>query len=50
MFVKVELDNAVYSHIVTEAFENRANIKVSVIVTTAAKSIKLINSQIERLD
>lgn len=50
MFVKVELDNAVYSHIVTEAFENGANIKVSGIVTTAAKSIKLINSQIERLD
>lgn len=50
MFVKVELDNAAYSHIVTEAFENGANIKVSGIVTTAAKSIKLINSQIERLD
>ena len=50
MSVKVELDNAIYSHIVTEAFENGSNVKVSGTITTANKSIKLINSQIERLD
>ena len=48
--VKVELDNATYSHIVTEAFENGANVKVSGTISTTAKSIKLTDSQIERLD
>lgn len=48
--VKVELDNTAYSHIVTDAFENGANVKVTGTITTTAKSIKLIDSQIERLD
>lgn len=48
--VKVELDNTTYSHIVTDAFENGANVKVTGTITTTAKSIKLIDSQIERLD
>lgn len=48
--VKVELDNAAYSHIVTDAFENGANVKVTGTITNTAKSIKLIDSQIERLD
>lgn len=48
--VKVELDNTTYSHVVTDAFENGANVKVAGIITTTAKSIKLIDSQIERLD
>lgn len=48
--VKVELDNAEFSHIVTEAFENGANVKVSGTITTTTKSIRLIDAQIERLD
>lgn len=48
--VKVELDNSIYSHIVTEAFENGANVKVTGINTTTAKTIKLLNAEIEKLD
>lgn len=48
--VKVELDNSIYSHIVTEAFENGANVKVTGINTTTAKTTKLLNAEIEKLD
>ena len=48
--VKVELDNSIYSHIVTEAFENGANVKVTGINTTTAKTIKLLNAEIVKLD
>lgn len=48
--VKVELDNSRYSHIVTDAFENGANVKVSGLNTTTAKTIKLLNAEIVKLD
>lgn len=48
--VKVELDNSAYSHIVTDAFENGANVKVTGINTTTAKTIKLLNAEIVKLD
>ncbi len=48
--VKVELDNSIYSHIVTDAFENGANVKVTGINTITAKTIKLLNAEIVKLD
>ena len=48
--VKVELDNSMYSHIVTDAFENGSNVKVTGIYTSTAKMIKLLNAEIEKLD
>lgn len=48
--VKVELDNSIYSRIVTEAFEYGANVKVTGINTTTAKTIKLSNAEIVKLD
>jgi len=48
--VKVELNNSIYSHIVTEAFENGANVKVTGVNTTTTKTIKLLNAEIVKLD
>lgn len=48
--VKVELDNSIYSHIVTDAFENGANVKVTGVNTMTAKTIKLLNAEIVKLD
>lgn len=48
--VKVELDNSEFGHIVTDAFENGANIRASGTYTTTARSIKLIDALIEKLD
>ena len=48
--VKVELDNSEYAHIVSEAFENGANIKASGTFTTQARSIKLVEANIKILE
>mgnify|MGYP003289999737 CR=1 FL=1 len=48
--IKVELDNSIYSHIVTEAFEKGANVKVTGTNQITAKTIKLLNAEIIKLD
>lgn len=48
--VKVELDNSQYAHIVSEAFENGANIKASGTFMAQARTVKLIEATIQILD
>ncbi len=48
--VKVELNNQSYSHIVTDAFEQGANVKVEGTSSFVARSLKLLNASIEKLD